>query len=105
MGALSEIDYGKYYDYASVGIEHLDHPALYTGTESPHNGQRDSATVILGASWKTPTRQQLNELFRSTTVAWVGNYNGSGVDGVTCTGKNGNSIFIPAAGAYHAIHD
>ena len=46
-----------------------------------------------------PTRSQFEELLANTTVALGGN---SVVDGVTLTGINGNSIFIPFSGYYNA---
>ena len=55
----------------------------------------DAAHVHMGGDWHMPTEKQANELYdhttsKSTTL--------DGVSGMTFTAKNGNSIFVPAAG-------
>lgn len=55
----------------------------------------DAATVILGKPWRMPTYAEMKELVTQCTWKWTSL---NGVYGRTVTGKNGNSIFIPAAG-------
>jgi hypothetical protein len=62
----------------------------------------DAAAVNWGGQWHMPTEAQYRELFNTTYVtnAWVTDYNGSGVNGRLFTSvSNGNTMFIPAAGA------
>ena len=55
----------------------------------------DAATVNWGEEWQTPNFEQTNELYDNTTTVWTTQ---GGVYGRLCTGSNGNSIFLPAAG-------
>ena len=57
----------------------------------------DAATSNWGAAWRMPTDEEFEELL-ALDKQWVENYNGSGINGLTFTG-NGNTIFLPAAGA------
>lgn len=59
----------------------------------------DAAHVILGGNWRIPTAAEWNELMTKCTSTWVNNYHDSESDGRLFTAANGNSIFIPAAGA------
>lgn len=57
----------------------------------------DAATVNWGSGWRIPTREECEELLDHTSkrIEIVGE-----VKGMTFTGPNGNSIFLPAAGEY-----
>ena len=55
----------------------------------------DVAHVKWGASWRMPTRAELDELRNNCIWTWTTQ---NGVDGYKVTGPNGNSIFLPAAG-------
>ena len=57
----------------------------------------DVATARLGKSWKTPTKEDFEELVNNCT--WVLT-TVNGVNGYEVTGPNGNSIFLPATGYY-----
>lgn len=57
----------------------------------------DAATVNLGSDWRMPTEEQVKELLDNCTWEWTQIKN---INGYKVTGKNGNSIFIPAAGLY-----
>lgn len=56
----------------------------------------DVATVVMGENWRMPTEKEWKELHASCTWTWVANGKSSGYK---VTGPNGNSIFLPAAGA------
>lgn len=76
----------------------------------------DAATVNMGSDWRMPTRAEIQELKNNTTATYIdlqGNEfsqseaqldaaikNGN-LKGVRFTGPNGNSIFVPASGAYY----
>ncbi|MBQ3363059.1 MAG: leucine-rich repeat protein [Muribaculaceae bacterium] len=56
----------------------------------------DAACAYWGSSWRMPSQEQIDELMshcshQSTTL--------NGVNGMLVTGPNGNSIFLPSAGA------
>ena len=59
----------------------------------------DVAHVKLGGKWRMPTDAEWTELMEKCTWTWVTNYNGSGINGILVKATNGNSIFLPAAGA------
>jgi hypothetical protein len=55
----------------------------------------DAATAQWGSGWCMPTKEQWVELYQNTTQTWTTQ---NGVNGGLFTARNGNSIFIPAAG-------
>jgi hypothetical protein len=56
----------------------------------------DAAHTNWGGSWRMPSDEELNELYDNCTWAWT---TLNGVKGCKVTSnKNGNSIFLPAAG-------
>ncbi len=57
----------------------------------------DAATVNWGGDWRMPTNSELQELVDNCTWEWT-TVNGS--KGYKVIGKNGNSIFLPAAGIF-----
>ena len=61
----------------------------------------DAARVNWGSSWRMPTREELNELEYDCSWTWTTQ---NGVEGYkVISKKNGNSIFLPAAG--HRYYD
>lgn len=61
----------------------------------------DAATVNWGTAWRMPTEQECEELFQNTTHTWIVQ---NGVNGRVFTAANGNSIFLPAVGAFWGSH-
>ena len=55
----------------------------------------DAATIRWGGSWRMPTETEFLELIEQCTWSLVTQ---NGVKGYKVTGKNGNAIFLPAAG-------
>lgn len=55
----------------------------------------DAAYVNMGSEWRMPTTTEQRELMDNCTWTWTTQ---NGVNGRKVTGKNGNSIFLPAAG-------
>ena len=55
----------------------------------------DAARVNMGSDWRIPTKAEMDELLNQCTWTWT---TVNGTQGFTVTGKNGNSIFLPAAG-------
>lgn len=60
--------------------------------------QDDAAYVNWGSNWRTPTQAEWQELISNCTWTWKNR-------GYVVTAKNGNSIFLPAAGAYDGIYN
>ena len=60
----------------------------------------DAATVNWGKGYMMPTKEEFKNLVKSTTHKWIGNYQGSGVNGILFTDKIENSkvLFFPASG-------
>lgn len=65
----------------------------------------DAARANWGGSWRMPTKVEINELIDGCTWEWTDNYNGTGIKGQEgISKKNGNVIFLPAAGFSDLYH-
>lgn len=92
--------YGGYYSWG--GSQSGSNTDYNTGT-SALSDIYDTATKLWGANWRMPTRDDITNLRQKCVLAWVGNYNNTGISGLVITGKgdyNENSIFLPASGYY-----
>ncbi len=58
----------------------------------------DAATTNWGSAWRMPTDGEWTELRENCEWKWTDSYQTTGVAGYWVTGKNGNTIFLPAAG-------
>ena len=58
----------------------------------------DAAYVNMGSEWRMPTTTEQRELKDYCTWTWTTQ---NGVNGYKVTGKNGNSVFLPAAGFFY----
>lgn len=57
----------------------------------------DAATANWGAPWRMPSLDQIQELLNYTTSEWTTE---NGVYGYKFTGRNGGTVFLPAAGYF-----
>ena len=57
----------------------------------------DAAHVNMGGKWRIPTEKQWEELL-SLKNEFIRNYKNKKIDGMLYTAKNGNTLFLPAAG-------
>lgn len=73
-GSTTEDGYGSYVDWLNNGI----------------------ITTYWGKDWATPTKVDIQELYDNCSFTW--GYSSNNVYGCFIQGKNGNSIFLPAAG-------
>lgn len=55
----------------------------------------DAAKAKWGGEWRTPTAEEWMELYQKTSSVWTSR---NGVNGRLFTGRNGNTLFLPAAG-------
>ena len=100
LGANTEIEYGDYYAWGELTTknEYTKDNYTYKDPMSQLPPERDVATQTLGKNYSIPTTEQFEELITYTKNKWIKNYKGTGINGMVFKGKNGKSIFIPAAG-------
>ena len=82
----------KYCDNSSTGYNG------YTDTLTILQPEDDAATANWGPEWRTPTREEWQELYQNTFHRWTTQ---NGVYGRLFTATNGNTLFLPAAGCYN----
>lgn len=114
VGANSPEEYGDYFAWGEISPkssytwDNYQHWVLgyddsgdwyvkYATLNSDISGtQYDAATANWGGSWRMPTKAEIEELLNECNWQWTTQ---DGVTGMRVTGPNGNSIFLPAAGA------
>lgn len=63
----------------------------------------DAALINWGGNWRMPTKEEADELIKECDWKWTSE---KGIKGCKITSKrNGNSIFLPAAGRYGGDYD
>lgn len=99
VGADSPEDYGSRYAWGETSTK-----SSYTigncetweeDIDDISGTDRDVAYVKWGMPWRMPTRAEFYELVNNCDWEWTTQ---GGIRGCKVTGKNGNSIFLPAAG-------
>lgn len=117
LGAVSPEDYGAYFAWGETGTKENYNWSTYKWSNGSSttltkyntkssNGTVDNKTVLdpeddvahvkLGGKWRMPTDEEWSELKTQCTWTWTTQ---KGVKGYLVTSKkNGNSIFLPAAG-------
>ena len=110
VGASSPEEYGNYYAWGETTTKEryydncptyeLSTSELqsqgYIDSEGNLTAQYDAATANWGGRWRMPTEAEMQELLDNCTWTWTTQ---NGVNGYKVTSKkNGNSIFLPAAG-------
>ena len=118
VGAKSETGYGQYFAWGETA-EKTDYSddaykwGKYDRNDKTDYGMTkynktdgittlkagdDPATANWGSKWRSPSFDEIKELLDNCEWTWTTK---NGVNGYTVTGKNGNSIFLPAAGSRH----
>lgn len=114
VGASSPSDYGGYYAWGEIRTKSRynwdncfdcqdglgDRWSTYKvggQTRITPTGGHDTARETWGGKWRMPTDAECNELCKKCTWTWT---TMNGHKGYRVIGKNGNSIFLPAAGNY-----
>ena len=100
VGASSPSDYGDYYAWGETSTTSsydVDNSKTYRKSMGNIGGNSsyDVARYRWGGSWRLPTKAELEELKTECTWTWTTQ---GGHNGYKVTGKNGKSIFLPAAG-------
>ena len=115
VGASSPEEYGDYFAWGETKPKSIYDDDTYFDSDDgvtlkKYNGdgnellpEDDAATANWGSDWQMPSVSQVYELLNSsyTTTTWTTQ---NGVNGLLVTGKNGNSIFLPAAGYYNYVN-
>ena len=100
--ASSPEDYGNYYAWGETSTKSSydrDNCATYEKEISDIAGtSRDVAHVKWGGSWRMPTKAEFDELIDSDNCTWTLTTQGEHKGYKVISRKNGNSIFLPAAG-------
>ena len=113
IGAKNPEDFGNFYQWGDVATkESYDWDTYKYGTDRTNlekynvkdgktvlDPEDDVAIVNLGEGWRMPTPAEIKELVDNCTWEWTTVNN---VKGYKVTAKNGNSIFLPAAGVMFA---
>ena len=108
LGASKPSDYGDYYAWGETNTKEKYTLGKYKWEKDGHytkykdkdkkiilEPKDDAATAKLGAPWRMPTSEDIKELCSNCTWTWTKQ---DGTGGFEVKGKNGNSIFLPAAG-------
>jgi hypothetical protein len=111
IGASSPSELGDYfawgekeskdaYGWETYRLCHGSYDSIFKYTEADRKSvleaQDDVATAKLGNDWRLPTKEEMDELISCCKWTWECQ---NGQQGWKVTGKNGNCIFLPAAGA------
>lgn len=100
IGAADPSDVGNYYAWGEIQTKD-EYTTANSKTYAKDigdikgNPDYDVAKALWGSTWRMPTRSEMAELRDSCEWLWTTQ---DGASGVLIIGKNGNSIFLPAAG-------
>ena len=107
VGASTPEDYGGYFAWGETSTKKSYEPSNYIHRDASDNfkdlgkdiaGTRyDAATVNWGSPWMMPTFKQMEELRNACSTEWT---TINGINGRRFTGRNGASVFFPAAGEF-----
>ena len=100
VGASTPAEYGNYFAWGETSVKWMywdDDSATYEKSmgDIAGNPDYDAARANWGDGWRLPTQAEFRELIDKCTWTWTSQ---GGHNGYKVTGKNGNSIFLPAAG-------
>ena len=104
VGAKKESDFGGLFGFGdATGLNPSIDPSAFASADT-YKTANDIANIALGGKATLPTADMFEELFRLCTTEWT---EMDGVAGYKVTAKNGNSIFLPAAGKRigHAVSE
>ena len=102
VGATAPHEYGNYYAWGetTTKMEYVKENSVTYGQpmgDISGNPTYDVARANWGSTWRMPTEEEMEELVNNCIWTWTTQ---NGVNGMKVTGRNGNSIFLPAAGVF-----
>lgn len=86
---------GKYWSTMNLGAELPEDAGNYYS-----DGRDSRVTNMWGENWRTPTKEEFQELIDECEWTWTER---NGKKGYSIKGPNGNVLFLPAAGYYLAL--
>ena len=100
VGASKPEEYGNYYAWGEITVKEsytIENSVIQGKNigDISGNAEYDAACAEWGNGWRMPAYDEFKELITYCKWGWT---NWNGVMGIVFTGKNGNSIFLPAAG-------
>lgn len=103
VGANSPEDYGDYYAWGETSTKSsytYKNCTTYGKAMSDigGNAQYDVARANWGSSWRLPTKAEFDELLNEDNCTWLWTTQGGKNGYKVISKRNGNSIFLPAAG-------
>lgn len=99
VGASSPSDYGNYYAWGETTTKSEYTESNYTSNPTTLPLDKDAARANWGGNWRMPTTGEFTELNNECIWTWT---TMSRKEGYKVTSKkNGNIIFLPAAGYYY----
>ena len=100
LGATKESGFGCYFGWSDpsgeLKVADIKHYPSATPPQCICNTDYDMALAVAGKGWRMPTKKEFDELQNLCKWSWF--TTADGVSGCKVTGRNGNSIFLPAAG-------
>ena len=99
VGASSPGDYGDYFAWGETESNDNYDNCISSGKlwdDIAGDSSRDAARANWGGSWRMPTKDEFQELIDNCTCTWTTQNGHKGYKLISR--KNGNSIFLPAAG-------
>lgn len=102
VGAETPVDFGKYYRWGEVKeVDGSEYPEYLKDlpTANIAGTTYDAAVINWGGGWNMPSVAQFNELDSNSSIERI--YLEE-TGGLRFIGPNGNSIFLPAAGAFES---
>ena len=107
VGASSPEEYGDYYAWGETSTKSsydTDNCETWGKSIGDIKGtSRDVAHVKWGGSWRMPTEAEFEELLDSDNCTWTWTTQGGHKGYKVTSKKNGNSIFLPAAGCRNGM--
>ena len=99
VGANSSEDYGDYFAWGETetkkSYDEENCETFWEDISDIKGTDRDVAHVRWGSPWRMPTKAEFDELLKNCDWEWT---TLDGMNGYKVTGRNGNSIFLSAAG-------
>ena len=97
VGASNPGDYGNHYAWGQVvSMEEGNESYGRSTSDISGNSTYDAATANWGGDWRLPTKKEFEELLYNCTWEWTTQNSHKGYK--VTSKKNGQSIFLPAAG-------